>query len=249
MFMIVWSILKHSTLKISGNHHMFSLCFTFVGQSGSDSRHGSKGNVRHGALIVLVNGCQNQGFNQVFPYFKPVQFQWSTHFQHLFNAMKHNVKWVCMKQWRLPQLAIWWGTVRFPSLITFKTWRFRTMAAVLRMPTIAVPSRNWSWWLPCRAPQQSMVSDISLATLYRGWDWCPNYWGFVSHHQTKSVGNYISNSWVMWNIGTFTKPWCTVVILKQHPCRHFWISKMSSICARVLTQTFPDEKDGSYIWS
>ena len=33
------------------------------------------------------------------------------------------------------------------------------------------------------------------------------FWGFVSHHLQISVGIDIPNSWVMWNIGTFTNPW------------------------------------------
>ena len=32
------------------------------------------------------------------------------------------------------------------------------------------------------------------------------FWGFVSHHLQIFAGNYIPNSWKMWNIGTFTNP-------------------------------------------
>ena len=46
----------------------------------------------------------------------------------------------------------------------------------------------------------------------RGWDWCPKFRGFVSHHQTKyhqiSVGNYIYPQYLgdVKHNGTFTNP-------------------------------------------
>ena len=40
-----------------------------------------------------------------------------------------------------------------------------------------------------------------LISLIRGWDWCP-FLGDFEHHLQKFVGDYIPNSWVMWNIGT-----------------------------------------------
>ena len=37
---------------------------------------------------------------------------------------------------------------------------------------------------------------------HRGWDWCPDSWGFVSHHQNSHIcwKLYPLGSWVMWNI-------------------------------------------------
>ena len=60
-------------------------------------------------------------------------------------------------------------------------------------------------------PETSIYIYISITYYNRGWDWCPDSWGF---HITSNPLYLLEmryrwdfpSSWVMWNIGTFTKP-------------------------------------------
>ena len=50
---------------------------------------------------------------------------------------------------------------------------------------------------------------------HKGWDWCPELWGFISHHQNKYLLEIISPivGWCL--IGTFTNP-CIISLFYHH---------------------------------
>ena len=83
--------------------------------------------------------------------------------------------------------------------LAFSTFRWSLPAFVSSSPSPSPHGRS--------AAIGDNTADKTCCDLwhFRGWDWCPWLWGFVSHHLSKyllEMKKYPLFCWVMWNIGT-----------------------------------------------
>ena len=123
----------------------------------------------------------------------------------------------------------------YPLITMFHRFAFRSHAFESPMnPWSSAPVGVFSGWTEvslCTCTTMSALMVFSCTCIWNmgwngmkydemgGWDWCPNYWGFVSHHQNSHICEIwnIPNSRVMWNMGTLTIPWNMGYIWMRQP--------------------------------